>query len=188
MSQADMELALQFLKAIADGTRLKILGILAQSERSVEELAALLDVKPPTVSHHLNKLRDIQLVQMRPEGNTHYYSFRPDSLIRLNKELLTPERLVTFVDTSSTDAWARKVLRDFLNGEELKEIPASRKKRLVVLKWLVNDFDTDRRYTETEVNELIKRHHPDFATLRREFIGNQLMDRADGYYWRTGGA
>ncbi|MCP4362638.1 MAG: DUF2087 domain-containing protein, partial [Chloroflexi bacterium] len=37
---------------------------------------------------------------------------------------------------------------------------------------------------EAEVNELIKRHHADGATLRREFIINGLMDRKGGVYWR----
>ncbi|MHB1630128.1 MAG: DUF2087 domain-containing protein [Bacilli bacterium] len=35
-----------------------------------------------------------------------------------------------------------------------------------------------------EVNEIIGRHHPDFATLRRELIGNGLMEREHGVYWR----
>jgi len=37
-------------------TGLKIIGLLAQRSYSVEELAALLDLKAPTVSHHLSKL------------------------------------------------------------------------------------------------------------------------------------
>jgi hypothetical protein len=34
------------------------------------------------------------------------------------------------------------------------------------------------------VNEIIKRSHPDTATLRRELIGNHLMQREAGSYWR----
>ena len=39
-----------FFKALADPTRLKIVGLLAQQPYSVEELAALVGLKPSTVS------------------------------------------------------------------------------------------------------------------------------------------
>jgi hypothetical protein len=66
-----------------------------------------------------------------------------------------------------------------------KEIPASRKKRLVILKWLVNQFEVGINYPERLVNDILKRYHPDCATLRREFIGYKLMQRENGIYWRT---
>ena len=53
---------LAFFKALSDATRLKLIGLLAQKESSVEELAAMLDVNPSTVSHHLSKLGEIGLV------------------------------------------------------------------------------------------------------------------------------
>ena len=34
------------------------------------------------------------------------------------------------------------------------------------------------------MNEIIGRHHSDYATLRRELIGYQLMERENGFYWR----
>ena len=42
-----------FFKALSDANRLKIIGLLAQQPYSVEELAALLNLKASTVSHHL---------------------------------------------------------------------------------------------------------------------------------------
>ena len=90
------------------------------------------------------------------------------------------------VAVGSSATWLSEAKgRDFLNGDELKEIPASRKKRLVILRWLVNKFDFGVQYPEAQVNEIIKRHHPDFATLRREFIGNGLMERENAVYWRV---
>ena len=66
----------------------------------------------------------------------------------------------------------------------LKIIPAARRKRGVVLRWLMAHFEDDVRYTESEVNASIQTHHPDCATLRRELIGHQMMAREDGIYWR----
>ena len=45
-----------FFKALADSSRLKIVGLLAEKSYSVEELAELLNLKASTVSHHLAKL------------------------------------------------------------------------------------------------------------------------------------
>ena len=183
-----IEAALRFFKALADESRLKILGILASRECSVEELAALLSLRAPTVSHHLGRLKDLGLVTMRADGNTHLYTLELEALRTLSKDVLSPDAVVAFGENAVRgvgDAWERKVLRDFFDGERLKEIPASRKKRAVVLHWLADRFETGTRYPESEVNATIARHHPDFATLRRELIGAQLMQRENGVYWRV---
>ncbi|HAT45351.1 MAG TPA: ArsR family transcriptional regulator, partial [Ktedonobacter sp.] len=70
MPEEDFQTLLQFFKALGDENRLKLLGILANREQSVEELAAQLQLKTPTVSHHLAKLKELDLVSMRSEGNT----------------------------------------------------------------------------------------------------------------------
>jgi hypothetical protein len=182
MTHEDGQVLIQFLKVLADESRLRILGILADHEASVDELSAYLDLKPPTVSHHLSRLRELGLVTMRAEGNVHFYRFQSDSLRQFSR-LLQPERLASMARAEG-NAWEQKVLRDFLIGDQLKEIPASRKKRLVILKWLADKFEWDVRYPESQVNEMLKRHHPDFATLRRELIGNKFMERDNGVYWR----
>lgn len=184
MGEAEFDQLLRFFKALADESRLRILGILATRECSVEELAARVGLREPTVSHHLNKLKELNLVRMRAEGNSHLYSLDAPRLRALSRDLLTPEQMATLVEPAGT-AWEQKVLRDFLvEGGRLKEIPASRKKREVILRWLVSKFDEGVRYTEAQVNERIKLHHPDFATLRREFIMTKLMAREAGLYWR----
>lgn len=197
MSQAaDFEQLLRYLKALADQSRLRMLGLLATRERSVEELAALLDLKAPTVSHHLALLKDLDLVTMRADGTTHLYRLNPQSLEQVNRILAAPERLAALAPGAGSgagpgtasavegDAWERKVLRDFFEGAHLKEIPASLKKRIVILKWLARQFEERRLYTEREVNERLQQHHPDSATLRRELIGNRFLARENGLYWR----
>jgi DNA-binding transcriptional ArsR family regulator len=76
IEESDVELLTMF-KALADESRLKIIGLLATRERSVDELATTLKLKPPTVSHHLATLREIGLVDMRAAGTTHVYNFQP---------------------------------------------------------------------------------------------------------------
>lgn len=179
------EQTLDLFKALADASRLRILGILANGERSVDELAAQLELRAPTVSHHLARLRSLGLVTQRVDGNVHFYRLNEDMLRQLSREVLSEQRIASFADEVQAEAWDKKVLRDFFDGERLKEIPASRKKRAVILKQLATLFKPGKRYKETQVNEVLLRHHPDPATLRRELVGAGLLQRDQkSIYWR----
>jgi hypothetical protein len=80
-----------------------------------------------------------------------------------------------------------RVLESFVDAAgRLLSIPAQRKKRLVVLHWLVEDFQPGRLYPEVEVNRIISRRHADFFALRRYLVDEELMQRQRGVYWRTG--
>ena len=83
-----------------------------------------------------------------------------------------------------------RVLENFVDvAGRIISIPVQRKKRLAVLRWLVEDFQPGRLYAEAEVNRVIGRRHPDFAALRRYLVDEELMSRTpDGTYWRSGGS
>src|SRR5215813_12329440 len=66
--------ASELLKALAHPTRLLILSILCEGERSVTELEQLLALRQPTVSQQLARLREDGLVKARREGKTINYS------------------------------------------------------------------------------------------------------------------
>ena len=82
------------------------------------------------------------------------------------------------------DARVRETFVDVAG--RLTAIPVQRKKRLAVLRWLVEDFRPGRLYPEAEVNRIISRRHPDFAAVRRYLVDEELMQRRQGIYWRTG--
>ncbi|MGI0494621.1 metalloregulator ArsR/SmtB family transcription factor [Alkalinema pantanalense CENA528] len=184
MAPENLQTLLNFFKALSDENRLKLLGILAQRECSVEEMAALLNLKAPTVSHHLAKLKALNLVLLNPEGNTHLYRLNAEQLQFLSRDLLSSEQLQTLAQSVQPEAWETTVLKAFVENDRIRTIPAARKKRFVVLKWLVEKIAPDRDYSEKEINTLLKQHHEDCATLRRELIGYQLMSRKDGNYRR----
>ncbi|MFA6266171.1 MAG: metalloregulator ArsR/SmtB family transcription factor [Pseudolabrys sp.] len=66
--------ASEFLKALAHESRLLMLCILAEGEKSVSELEDLLSLRQPTVSQQLARLRADGLVSTRRDGKTVYYS------------------------------------------------------------------------------------------------------------------
>jgi len=188
MEQAENLLA--FFKAMADSSRLKMVGLLAGGERNVRELAMLLELKEPTVSHHLAILREQGLVRLRADGNTHWYRLNHDALKTLKRAVFSDDGLASLADRverQSSDrgrTYDQKVLGNFLDGERLIEIPVSLKKRMVILRWLAERFRPDTTYSEADVNQVIKRHHGDCATLRRELIGCRMLSRERGLYRR----
>jgi hypothetical protein len=177
--------AVSFFRSLSDENRLRILGILASRECSVEELAAMLELKPPTASHHLMHLKQLGLVQMRADGTTHFYRLAMENLRQMCRETLAPEQIVTFGDDVEADAWERQVLRNFFEGERLKEIPVAAKKKHVVLEWLATRFEPGAHYPEAQVNAMLQRHHPDCAALRRYLVDEGLLQRDHGIYWRV---
>jgi DNA-binding transcriptional ArsR family regulator len=66
--------AADFLKALAHENRLMILCILSQGEKSVSELERQLELRQPTVSQQLARLRADGLVSARRDGKTIFYS------------------------------------------------------------------------------------------------------------------
>jgi len=187
MTQMDTtEQLVAFFQALADVSRLKLVGLLAQRERSVEELVAALAVRQPTVSHHLSKLRLLGLVTMRKEGQVHYYTLNEAFIHQVARQVLSTEGLASLAPSAAVEGWEQKVLRTFFTADgRLQQIPTQRKKRDVVLSRLVQEFEPERRYSELEMNEVLRQFHPDVATLRREFIMTGLMQREISTYWRN---
>ncbi|MDF2630109.1 MAG: ArsR family transcriptional regulator [Symbiobacteriaceae bacterium] len=184
--QDQAEQLVAFFQGLADVTRLKLIGLLAQRERSVDELVAGLDVRQPTVSHHLAKLKLLGLVKLRKEGQVHYYSLDEEHVHRLAKSVLSVDGLARLAPADEGATWEQKVLQTFFGSDgRLKEIPAQRKKRDVILRTLVEEFERGRRYHESEMNEVLRRFHEDVATLRREFIMTRMMQRENNLYWRA---
>ena len=85
-----------------------------------------------------------------------------------------------------TPDFESRVFAAFMEAGRLKQLPAKRKKRLVVLRWLADHFRPAERYPESTVNEVLRRYHDDVATLRRSLIDEELMQRQAGLYWRAG--
>ena len=177
-----------FFKALADANRLKIVGLLSEHEYSVEHLAALLNLRPPTVSHHLKLLADAGLVSARAESYYNLYQLETDVLEKIARHLGEQDKLPRMAAEVDLEAYDRKILRDILLPDgRLKVIPAQRKKREVILRHILNEFKPGVRYSEQQVNEILSRFHDDTATLRREMITYKLMKRAEGEYWRIDG-
>lgn len=176
---------LQLCKILLDQNRLKILGFLANQPAGVSEIATALNLTEVVVSRQLAKLRETRLVAIDIDVRDGRSVYRLDieSLHAVKEELFALES----IDASAAEPrnQADKILDSFVDGERLLEIPAKHTKRLVILEWLASKFETGVEYPERTVNELLKRHHPDHAYLRRLLVESGLMQRERGIYQRT---
>jgi DNA-binding transcriptional ArsR family regulator len=184
MTQDNFSQLLQFFKILGHESRLQIVGLLANGERSVGDLADALALTEPTVSHHLAMMKEVGLVGVRAEGTTRIYWLDLTFLERMSKNIFSQDNLAALSPANKEENSEQKILQTFIEGNRIKEIPARRQKRFVVLQWLVNQFEPGVRYPEAEMNSRLKQYHPDHAALRRYLIENGLMQREKGIYWR----
>jgi biotin operon repressor len=175
MEGREMEDLIETYKALADETRLRILGLVAERPHTGWQLAEALRVSQPVVSHHVEKLKRAGLLREVREGKERVYGLNRDTLTRLARAQLRQAQIEVEDDGD-------RVLRDFFDGERLRRIPAQRKKRVVVLRKLLERFERGRIYSERQVNELLGRAHEDVATLRRELVMYGFMERERGVY------
>lgn len=184
MSEEQFQTLLNFFKVLGNESRLKILGLLANQERSVGELAALLELREPTVSHHLSTMKELGLVNVRAEGNTRIYWLDVKFLESMSKDILSQAQLAELAPAGGENRWERKVLSTFVENGRITQLPTRRKKQAIVMQWVADQFEYNVHYPEAELNERLKELNPDFASLRRYLIDHKLMERDKNIYWR----
>jgi ArsR family transcriptional regulator len=182
--EQNLEARAQLFKALGHPARLLILNLVQNKPRHGEELAAILRLKPATISHHLSKLTSVGLLQSKKDQYYQTYSLVGNLLdktlgqvVRLPQPGLTAE--------VEEDAYRDKVLRTFFARGCLTQIPAQLKKRVIVLEKIVQEFEPEHEYTEREVNLILLDINEDIAALRRGLISAGLMTRNKGIYQRV---
>ncbi len=92
-----MEVLSESFRVLGDPTRLRIVRLLGEAPLNVSELVSLIGVAQSSVSHHLGKLKGLELISEERQGGYTYYSLAIDSsdprwpLIRLAKEAEDPD-------------------------------------------------------------------------------------------------
>jgi hypothetical protein len=172
----------EFHKTMGDPTRLRILSLLSNGPLHGQAIAGKLGLTAPTITHHLKKLRDINVVFERRDKNTIYFNLN-HSVVKQHSEALKQlieGKELTMVDQSEEK---QKIIANFFTKDgKLKTIPAQRKKKLMVFEHIIKGIEKGRKYEEKEINEYILQFHEDYATIRREFIINHYMYRENGIY------
>ncbi len=173
---------LDYVKAMSDPRRLRIIGLLAKESATRKEIAARLNLSAKDSLNHLAFLEFVGAVT-QSDG---VFRLNDERLAALAKEKLE-EQKPFFVPPVDLDEKSQKILKAHLHADgSIRQIPAAPKLQ-VILNYLIGFFEFDRDYTEREVNDVIRRFHVDTAGLRRDLIESNLLARiSDGSrYWRV---
>ncbi len=164
----------------------KILMESFHSGRSDAETAKELGTSTSTIRNHRFQLRERQkqakiflgLMELLQGKNRSHGDF-----ITIPRTARQVDERFAITEKENTEILG-EYFPDGLDGP-LRSLPTKEKRRVAILKHLVTFFDTQARYTEKQVNEILVRFHPDCAMLRRNLIEYGFLDRiADGSaYW-----
>jgi hypothetical protein len=187
---------LEMLKAVADESRLTLLRLMHEHEYAVGDLAERVGLSEPTISHHLGRLREAGLVTLRMAGNQRFYRINGPGLTKFKHLVANIEQLPSqpkrnpsddqWIAALSFDAADQQVLRDHTSAGRLTHLPTKQTKLLVILRWLATRFEPDKRYSEPEVNVILKAvYAADYVELRRDLVdfGYLRRERGGGKYW-----
>lgn len=170
---------LTFYKTFSHPDRLIIAGILAQHPATLDELRIQSGLTQDTITRHLTVLFDSHLISRIETAGQQRLTLNKKALEQMNRQILGKAG-----ETKSLSP-EEKALAPFMNDDgTIREIPAKHSKKLLLLEWLLQKFDSDRDYTEKEINETILNYHHDTAYLRRSLVEFEYMHREKGIYWR----
>jgi hypothetical protein len=171
------EMLATLCKLLLDEDRLQLLGRLAQQPCSADVLQAELNVARPQL--HLQKLQAAGLIQHRQTAAGEYYQLNHEQIIEFKR------RLFARAEATPAQSADEKELAKFIKQGRLVQLPAHPHKLRLVLGWLAEQFEVGVAYPERQVNERLKGHAEDHATLRRLLVDYGLLVRASGIYQRS---
>jgi hypothetical protein len=173
----------EVLRALADPERLAIAGMLARRQASVSEISEALAIATARVRRHLGRLTSAGVIRVEADRR----SYRLDGeTLRLAAQEVGPSKDPGLA-LGAIDREEESVLRQYFQAGRLREIPAKRSKRLIVLTRIALEFEVGIRYPERDVDTIVHRFHDDHAAIRRYLVEEGLLSREGGVYWRTGG-
>jgi hypothetical protein len=171
------------LSLLADEARLRVVGVAVLGEKVEETILAGSGLPPAVARRAFDRLVSGGLLIKNGDGQ---WEVSVDRLRQAGRQASRLRAEVRPEDVGATEEQVA-VLRGFLVDGKLVSIPVARRKRMVVLDWLAQQFDPGRVYPEKEVNAILKAFHADFASLRRYLVDEEFLERRQGFYWRAGG-
>jgi hypothetical protein len=168
---------------LADEDRRRVFAALVLGGSTLEDVRVSTGLTSRRAATALARLVDGDLVVRSDQGE----HLLLGEAFRLAAMAAAPERPPPDPtdDVPEDDA---RILRLYLRGGRLTQIPSQRSRKIVILDRLAQEFDVGSRYSERQVNAILRRFHEDVASLRRFLVDEGFLDRAAGEYWRSGGS
>jgi hypothetical protein len=167
---------------LADDDRRVVAAALILGDSTLDEICARTDLAVAAAASALARLVSGGLVERGSDGAVHLlgaaFAYAAREAAQAKPTPASHEGSPDVV----------KVLNVYVRDGRLTQIPTVHSKRLIVLDHLVQEFEIGQRYSESMVNLLLAKWHPDTAALRRHMVDEGMLDREAGQYWRSGGS
>jgi hypothetical protein len=172
MEQTQM---LEYIKALGQPDRLRVIGVLTQSSASIQQVATALNIPFPEALNHLVFLEQIGAVRIAAEQDG-LYELDTAKLGHVARRQFEGQQQ-RYEPAAGLDEKSRKVLKAYLNADgTIRPLPLQPGKLQVILNYLLDSFSPQVIYTEKEVNAILRRDLIDRGMLQRKSDGSQ--------YWR----
>ena len=173
---------------------------ISSSQKSVIEIMALgltdkeisqkLGIANSTIRNYRYKLREKekQSKVFLATMNLLSKSINRDINILEEDKICDPHKGATTLDErfNITSEEKRRVIETYIdeNGA-LKSYPSREKKKVILLGEIIKNFNIGKKYTENEINRVLKRIFEDYATIRRALIQYGFLERSKdcSEYW-----
>lgn len=150
------------------------------------EIAKKLEVSPSTIRHQKFMFRE-KAKQARMYLSVYELALNDnplsDNLVSIhNSATMVDDRYLT---TKSESDKIMKTAFTSLSPLKLKAFPAKEKKKIIVLKRILEEFEAGKHYEEKELNRILKSIYEDYPTIRRYLIEYGFMERTNDCkeYW-----
>lgn len=194
------------LRLLSDPTRARILSLILDSSDGRElvgRMAAALELRQPTVSHHVKALVDEGILERLPQGRVVWYSISPDQLDRVSELLqgvdevslnsAVLERVAADLSARFTGVFAPETVSRYVH--ESYELLAERAQIKRYLPSLTARFAADRLSALARATDRTIDHIPEVLFVCVENAGRSQMAAAilrqlagDGVHVRTAGS
>jgi predicted transcriptional regulator len=165
------------MKALADSSRLMILNTLFEKPQYVEEISERINLAVSTVSFHLKKMEEAGLVSKSKKQYYFIYEINKEIFNKTLEQFVRFDNIEKFAQEERIEEYKQKIIKTFFRGKRLFKLPSQSMKRWIVLEVILNKFDSEKEYTEKQVDEIIESVYDDYCTVRRYFIDEKVMTR-----------
>jgi len=172
-----------------------------------KKYTGLSDIQRELIGYFYEGLSDKEIIKKTGGGNTstirnHRFRLKEKekqakvflaimALLENHKEdgenLINIHKGATMVDEryAITETENERIVRTYLKDGKLTTLPRKEKRKIIVLRYISRKFKNNERYTEKQVNEILKEIHDDYATIRRYLIEYGFLQRSNdcSSYW-----
>lgn len=165
----------------------KELLFLIYSDKSDKEIAKILEVSPSTVRHQRfmfrEKAKQAKMFLAIYEQVMERKSSIDEMIIPVhNSATMVDDR---YVITEKEKEQILETVFESLSPLKLKTFSRKEKKKIIILRKIAEQFEHGKKYTEKEINKVLKEIYDDYVSIRRYLIEYGFMDRTDDgkEYW-----